>query len=97
MLGKDRKSEISCTGGRNGFLAKSQRLSLVDKVKNIDIYQSLNIELLLLRIERSQLHWYGHVTRMSHEQTANQKMDALPMAKGLEGDPEVACEIMLKT
>ena len=64
-----------------GFSQKVRGLSLLDKVKNIDIYQSLNIEPLLLRIERSQLHWYNHVTRMYHEQTAKQKMDALPNGK----------------
>ena len=50
-----------------GFLQKLSGLSLLDKVKSTDIRKSLNIEPLLLRIERSQLHWYGHVTRMSHE------------------------------
>ena len=42
---------------------------------------------LLLRIERSQLRWYGHVTRMSHEQTAKQLMDALPSGKRPRGRP----------
>ena len=37
-----------------GFLRKV-RVSLLDKVKSTDICQSLNIEPLLLRIERSQL------------------------------------------
>ena len=44
------------------FLRKVRDLSLLDKVKSTDIRQSLNIEPLLLRIERSQLRWYGHVT-----------------------------------
>ena len=64
-----------------GFLRKARGLSLLDKVKSIDIRQSLNIEPLLLRIERSQLLWYGHVTRMFHERKAKQLMDALPSGK----------------
>ena len=44
-----------------GFLRKVRGLSLLDKVKSTDIRQSLNIEPLLLRIERLQLRWYGHV------------------------------------
>ena len=44
------------------FLQKVRGLSLLDKVKSTDICQSFNIEPLLLRIERSQLRWYGHVT-----------------------------------
>ena len=47
-----------------GFLRKVRGLFLLDKVKSTDIRQSLNIEPLLLRIERSQLRWYGHVTQM---------------------------------
>ena len=62
-------------------IGKVRGISLLDKVKSTDIRQSLNIEPLLLRIERSQLPWYGHVTRMSHEQTAKQLMDALPNGK----------------
>ena len=51
------------------FLRKVRGLSLLYKVKSTDIRQSLNIEPLLLPIERPQLRWYDHVTRMSHEQT----------------------------
>ena len=61
-----------------GFLRKVRSLSLLDKVKSTD---TLAIEPLLLRIERSKLRWYGHVTRMSHERTAKQLMDALPRGK----------------
>ena len=57
---------------------------LLDKVKSTDIRQCLNIEPLLLRIKRSQLRWYGHVTRMFHERTAKQLIDALPSAKSLD-------------
>ena len=53
-----------------GFLRKVRSLSLLEKVKSIDICQSFNIEPLLLCIERSQMGWHGHVTRMSHERTA---------------------------
>ena len=48
-LGKDRKSEMPSTSGRNVFLRKVKGLSLLDKAKSIDICQSLNIEPLLLR------------------------------------------------
>ena len=69
------------------FLQKFRGLSLLDKVKSIDFRQSLNIEPLLLRIERSQLRWYGHVTQMSHERTAKQLMDAFPSGKRPRGRP----------
>ena len=45
-----------------GFLQRISGLILLDKVKSADIHESLNIESLLLPLERSQLRWYGHVT-----------------------------------
>ena len=53
-----------------GFLRRISGLTLLDKVKSADIRESLNIELLLLRLERSQLRWYGHVARMYQERAA---------------------------
>ena len=41
------------------FFRKVRGLSLLDKVKSINICQSLNIEPVLLRIEQSQLRWYA--------------------------------------
>ena len=69
------------------FLRKVMGSFLVDKVKSTDIQQSLNIEPLLLCIERSRLRWYGHVTRMSHERIAKQQIDAFPSGKRLRGRP----------
>ena len=43
---------------------------LLDKVKSADIRESLNIDSLLLRLERSQPRWYGHVTRMPQEKNS---------------------------
>ena len=97
MLGNDQKSEIPSIGGQNVFLRIVGGLSLLGKVKSTNIRQSLNIETLLLRIERSQLCWYGHMTRMSNEQTAKQLMDALPSGKWPRGNPELVGGIMLKT
>ena len=47
-----------------GFSRRISGLIWLDKVKSADIRESLNIKSLLLRLERSQLRWYGHVTRM---------------------------------
>ena len=47
-----------------GFFQKVRSLSLLYKVKNTDICQSLSIKLLLLCIEQYQLCWYGFVTQM---------------------------------
>ena len=70
-----------------GFLRKVRGLSLLEKVKKTDIRRSLNIEPVLLLIERSQLRWYGHVIRMSYDRKAKQLMDALPSGKKRRGRP----------
>ena len=44
------------------FLRRISGLTLLGKVKSANIRESLNIESLFLRLKRSQLRWYGHVT-----------------------------------
>ena len=79
-----------------GFLQKVRGLFRFEKVKSTDIRQSLNIKPLLIRVERSQLRSYGHATRMfTNKQQSNQWL-LFQMAKGLEGDLELAGGIMLK-
>ena len=67
-------------------LRKVRGLSLLDKVKSTDICLFLNIEALLLRIEQLQLRC-RLVTRMSHERTAKQLMDAIQSGKRPRGRP----------
>ena len=68
-MAKRVKSRVQ--GAEIGFLQKVRGLSLLDKVKSTDIRQSLNIEPVLLRIERSQLRWYGHVSRRANSKATN--------------------------
>jgi len=49
-----------------GFLRRVHGVTLHDKVLSYEIRKSLDVE-PLLRIERSQLRWLGHVSRMSQE------------------------------
>ena len=79
-----------------GFLRRISGLTLLDDVKSADIRESLNIESLLLRLERSQLRWYGHVTRMSQEKTAKNCSVQHRLVEGLEAVPELVGEITLK-
>ena len=46
-----------------------------------EIRKSLNIEPLLLRIKRSQLRWFGHVSRMPQERLSKQVL--LAKANGI--------------
>ena len=51
-----------------GFLQSISSLTSLDKLKSADIRESLNIKSLLLQLERSQLHCYGHMTRKSRKE-----------------------------
>ena len=46
------------------FLRRIEEVTLFNNVRSAEIRKSLNIEPLLLRIERSQLRWFGHVSRI---------------------------------
>ena len=70
-----------------GFLRRISGLTLLDKVKSADIREFLNIESLLLRLERSQLRWYGHVTRMPQERTAKKLLCSTPIGRRPRGRP----------
>ena len=78
------------------FLRRISGLTLLNNVKSADIREYLNIESLLLRQERSQLRWYGHVTRMSLEKTAKKCSIPHRWVEGLEAIPELDGEITLK-
>ena len=56
-------------------------LTLLEKVRSADIRESLNIESLLLRLERSQLCCYGHMTRISQDRTAKQLLYSTPIGQ----------------
>ena len=70
-----------------GFLREISGLTWLDKVKSVDIRESLNIESLLLRLERSQLRWCRHMTRMSQERTAKKLLCSTPIGRKPRGRP----------
>ena len=49
------------------FLQRIEGVTLFNKVRSSEVRKSLKIEPLHLRIERSQLRWFGHVSRMPLE------------------------------
>ena len=56
------------------FLRRSEGATLLNKERSSEIRKSLNIKRLLLRTERSQLKWLGHVTRMPQESLSKQAL-----------------------
>ena len=56
-------------------------------MRSSEIQKSLNIEPLLLRIERSQLRWFGHVSRMPQERLPKQALHAKANGRRPVGRP----------
>ena len=56
------------------FLQRIEGVTLFNKVRSSEIRKSLNIEPLLLRIERSQLRRLRHVSRMPQERLPEQAL-----------------------
>ena len=71
------------------FLRRIKRVTLLDKVCNSEIHNSLNVESLLLRLERSQLRWFGHVSRMPQERLPKQALSAIRNGKRPVGRPRL--------
>ena len=69
------------------FLRRIGGVTLFNKVRSSDIRKSLNIEPLLLRIERSQLRWFGHVSRMPQERLPKQALLAKASGRRPVGRP----------
>ena len=69
------------------FLRRIKRVTLFNKVRSSEIRKSLNIEPLLFRIERSQLRWFGHVSRMPQERLPKQALLAKANGRRLVGLP----------
>ena len=69
-----KRSQVQASEMR--FLRRMEGVTLFNKVRSSEIRKSLNIEPLLLRIERSQLRWFGHVSRMPQERLPKQALHA---------------------
>ena len=56
------------------FLRRFEGVTLFNKMRSSEIRKYLNIERLLLRLERSQFRWFGHVSGMSQERLHKQAL-----------------------
>ena len=69
------------------FLRRIEGVTLFNKVRSSDIRKSLNIEILLLRIERSHIILFGHVSRMPQERLPKQVLLAKANGRRPVGRP----------
>ena len=51
-----------------GFLRRVHGVTFRDKIRSCEIRSGLNVE-PLRRIEKSQLRWFGHVSRIPRRKT----------------------------
>ena len=70
------------------FLQRIEGVALFNKVRCSEIRKSVNIKPLLLRIERSQLRWFSHVSRMPQERLPKQALLAKANLRRLVGRPK---------
>ena len=69
------------------LLRRMEGVTLFNKGRSSEIRKSLNIEPLLLRIERSQLRWFGHVSKMSQKRLPKQALLAKANGRRPVGRP----------
>jgi hypothetical protein len=69
------------------FLRRIAGLSRLDWVRNATIRELLNVEPLLLRIERSQLRCYGHILRMPVDRLPKRALFAQQSGRRPRGTP----------
>ena len=69
------------------FLRRIEGVTLFNKVRSSEIRKSFDIEPSLLRIERSQLRWFGHVSRMPQERLPKQALLAKANGRRPVGRP----------
>ena len=70
-----------------GFLRRVAGLSLRDRVRSSVIRERLKVEPLLLRIERNQLRWFGHLVRMLPGRLPGEVFRACPTGRRPRGRP----------
>ena len=70
------------------FLQKIEGVTLFNKVCSSEIQKSFKIEPLLLRIERSQLRWFGRESRMHLERLLKQALLAKANGRRPVGRPK---------
>ena len=69
------------------FLRRVAGVKRIDRIRNSVIRESLNVESLLLKIERSQLRWFGHVLRMPTDRLPGRVYSSQPTGKRPVGRP----------
>jgi len=62
-------------------------VTLRDKVRSCETRRALNVEPRFFRMEKAQIYWFGHVSRIPHKRLARQVQLAEPTEKRFRGHP----------
>ena len=81
-------------GAAVGFLRRFHGVTLCHKVWSCENFDALNSEPLLLRIKKSQLCWFSHVSRMSQERLSRRDLLAPNVSTRLPFDVHAHAGIM---
>ncbi|KAL3045558.1 hypothetical protein OYC64_013764 [Pagothenia borchgrevinki] len=81
------RTRLRIQAAEMGFLRRVAGVSLRDKVRSSVIREGLGVEPLLLRVEWSQLRWFGHLVRMPPGRLSREVFQARPAGRRLRGRP----------
>ena len=76
------------------FLRRVAGLSLRDRVRSSVIWEELGVDPLLLRVEKSQMRWLGHLVRIPPGRLLGEVFRARPTGRDPGEDPGHAGETM---
>ena len=85
VMTKRVRSQVQASEMR--FLQRIEGVTLFNKVHSSEMQRSLDIQPLLFQIERSQLRWFGHVSRMPLERLPKEALLAKANGKRPVGRP----------
>ncbi|TWW55039.1 hypothetical protein D4764_09G0000880 [Takifugu flavidus] len=77
------------------FLRRVAGLSLRDRVRSSAIREELGVEPLLLRVERSQMRWLGHLVRMPPGRLPGDVFRACPSGRRPPGRPRTRWRVSM--
>ena len=81
------KIQSKLTAAEMRFLRDIKNKTKLDKIRNTTIREQLKQQDLLGMIEKKQLQWYGHVTRMENNRIPKQVHEARPIGNKSRGRP----------
>ena len=81
------RPEMRVQAAEMRYLRKVVGVRRIERIRNTTIREYLNVEQLLLKVERSQLRWFGHVLRMPESRLPNRVYSAQPTGRRPVGRP----------